>query len=88
MEMGEGFDRQFHTAGKWIGHAVGKVMNLDVKKKNHKARIKDMIHELESGGYIQVVTGKDNGGKEYQSYVIGTKAKPYATMKDDQPLIN
>lgn len=88
FEMKEGFDRHYHTAGKWIGHAVGKVMKLDAKKKNHKARIKDMIHELESGGYIQVVTGKDNGGKEYQSYVIGTKAKPYATMKDDQHLLN
>lgn len=88
MEMGEGFDRQYHTAGKWIGHAVGKVMNLDVKKKNHKTRIKDIIYQLESGGYIQVVIGKDNGGKEYQSYVIGTKAKPYATMKDDQHLLN
>lgn len=88
LEMGEGFDRHYHTAGKWIGHAVGKVMNLDVKKKNHKTRINDMIHELESDGYIQVVTGKDNGGKEYQSYVIGTKAEPFATIKDDKHLLN
>lgn len=88
LEMKEGFDRHYHTAGKWIGHAVGKIMNLDVKKKNHKARIKDMIHELESDGYIQIVTGKDNGGKEYQSYVIGTMAKPFATIKDDKHLLN
>lgn len=88
MEMGEGFDRHYHTAGKWIGHAVGKIMNLDVKKKNHKARIKDMIHELESDGYIQIVTGKDNGGKDINSYIIGTKAKPFATMKDDKHLLN
>jgi hypothetical protein len=42
MEMGEGFDRKFHTARKWIGHAIGKVMNLDVKKKNHKTRINNI----------------------------------------------
>jgi hypothetical protein len=88
FEMGEGFDRHYHTAGKWIGHAVGKAMNLDVKKKNHKIRIKDMIHKLESDGYIQMVICKDNGGKEYQSYVIGTKAKPFASMKDDKHLLN
>ena len=88
FEMGEGFDRHYHTAGKWIGHAVGKIMNLDVKKKNHKARIKDMIHELESNGYVQIVTGKDNGGKDVKSYIIGTKAKPFASMKDDQHLLN
>ncbi len=88
IEIDNGFDRQYHTADKWIGHIVGRILNLDTSSKLHKKWINDKLSQLVSDGYIKIIETKKKNGVDAKSYAVVKRAKPFPTTNNDKPPTN
>jgi len=54
--------RDSSQAGDWVGFAVAQVMELDLSKKAHKARVANLIRTWKAAGSLVVVEAKDGKG--------------------------
>jgi hypothetical protein len=88
LEMGEGFDRAHFQSPNWIGHAIGKICQISIKKGHNNKIVSKVISHLKDDGWIQDGTTKGGNGNSKPSYVVGKKAKPFGSSNFDQSPLN
>lgn len=67
--------RDSSQASDWVGYAVAQVMELDLEKKAHKARVANLIRTWKACGSLVVVEGKDARGMTRPFVEVSETAK-------------
>ncbi len=70
---GKGF-RENVQASEWVGHAVGRILEIDSKDRSQRARIKSLIKDWIKSGALVVTDGKDDKGNRRPVIEVGTWA--------------
>lgn len=64
--------RESAQAKAWVGHAVAQVLDLDMEKKNEKAKVRDVIKKWLSSGVLRKAMAHSNrDGREVPCIVVG-----------------
>lgn len=66
--------RENHQAERWVGHAIGGVLGLDVGQKAAKAKVLGLVKAWIRSGALVAVDGQDERRKPVQFVEVGVAA--------------